>query len=403
MEHWKILQAQSSQWRAELSAELEDAVDETAVYQAYARSLKEYADTAYARVARARKMTRFEKAQLEDFARDAKSDLTVLGGIIHSLAQEMGEIYNDVQDFGTAIRNRTQYYDSILTDLKIMQGRDVSETVFRDQLTDYSMLDVNEMTGVQAGVSTAEGISHLAILSQKTLTPEIHDLRISGNGQAGNSHVARVLSGVQGMPGMETLIGFESDLDAHDAAAALADGEAQTWYEYQLLGTDRTDLIEGTTAKESGEILTLKIQILFKSAIEFNWMDIAPYLPDNLAKPMRVYSIKVTTDGAVYEPLYKDKSVMDIPLQSISQRYSLQTREDELVRYAAQGVFLCPKTKATGIEIILRQDCAYSEALAAYQYDWIVEKSGKVLTRVRMKENQIPQEIREGLPGKYVL
>jgi hypothetical protein len=256
------------------------------IYRAHATTMSEFYNHVFRPTLSKNQIREFDVEKTNSIMDAIKTDIDVAYSELDQVSNRLQDAYNTNQDYRTNVKNRIQYLASIISDLNIMTGESNEQYImFKDSLANYDFIDKNFSTGKQASISTSEGIAHLAISSDKLVTENVAEVKVNGDGTAGNYHVVKKVN-------IETVSGeydiyakYLSEDDPHDNVLAISDDQPHTWYEYQKVGFDEALKntrynVEWAIANKMHDELTLKIDIKLQNVSEINWIDISPYIPE---------------------------------------------------------------------------------------------------------------------------
>lgn len=407
----ELLKKQAKMYADRLDEMLGKAKTKADVYVAHSTVLKEFYNHAFKPTIDKNGMREFDASKTDDLMQSLYSDIGVAYDELEYVSSRLQEAYNTNQDYKTSVKNRVLYLTSIISDLNTMSGQSNEMfMMFEDSLTNYDFVDKEFSVGEPANISTSEGIAHLSVTNDIIMTDNIEDIKVTGNGIAGNYYVVKKVNIETINPEYNIYAKYQSDDDAHDSITEITDSEVHTWYEYEKVGFSNTNKlgrydIEWATAEQIHDELTLKISIKLKGLAIINWLDIIPYMPEQARSTIDVYSIKVSDDGSNFTSIYKDKDIIDSEIHIVPQRFLNNPlfSDDNIAKFASQGVFSFPTVSARYIEIVLKQTKPYDEYIGCTYYKEVnISNTGEVFERL-IPTQSVPSYIVNGPIGKYQL
>lgn len=407
----KLLKRQAQVYINKLTRKLNLGKTKADVYRAHSSMLSEFYNHAFKPTLDGNHIREFSMEAVNEMSDSASADIDIAYQELETISQRLEQAYNTNQDYKTSVKNRIQYLASIVSDLNIM-GDQSNELfmMFKDSLTNHDFIDKGFSVGTHANIATSEGIAHLNVTLDKLVTSGSPEVRINGNGIAGNYHVVKKVNIETVNEEYNIYAKYQSDDNPKDNIASIADNQAHSWFEYEKVGfpdqykVGRYD-VEWADANKMHDELTLKVNIKLENPEEINWIDITPYMPEKARSAVKVYSIHVSEDGSEFIPIFKDRSIIDSEINLVPQRYLSDPlfNNDTVAKFASQGVFNFPKVKAQHIEIIFKQDKPYDEFIGNTYYKEVnISNTGEVIEHV-IPAQEVPSTILSGPVGKYQL
>lgn len=402
-----ILRKQAEVFKEEMANKLENAKTESDVYEIHSTTLKEFYNKSFRPMTTTDSVKDINSSKMDDVTTKIVSDIDIIHDEIARVNAELSESYNANQDYRTGIKNKISYLGTIISDVNIMLEETQEDSiVFKDSLSNYSFVDSSFSNGVQATIATSEGIAFLSISSDNNLSNQIHKIKVNGNGEVGNLHnIKKISVGPELNNDFDVYAKFKSDENKYDDPISIIDNEPSTWMEYQKLGLiddiKNTYRISWAEAEPIKDELLLRVDIELKREQSINWINITPYIPLKSKSNIRLYSVKVSTDGSNYSSVYKDMPIIDKEISIVPQSYSMENvfSNDSSGKAISQGALSFPDIKAKYIEVVLKQTKPYDELLGTYWYYKTLGNKNQV--KEVMSESTVPSFVKEGPPGIY--
>lgn len=404
-----LLRRQAELYINKLERKISQAKTRADIYEAHSSILREFYEHAFRPTVTEEHIRQFDMETMNEIMESIKTDIDMLYSELDDISTRIQEAYNTNQDYKTSVKNRIQYLASVVSDLNIMSDQSNENFImFKDSLTNYDFIDKDFSVGTSADISTSEGIAHLHISSDKLVTEDTPEIKISGDGTPGNYHVAKKVNIQTINEQYDIYIKNQSDDDPHDNVLSIVDNQPHTWFEYAKVGIPdeykvRRYDIDWAVADKMHDELTLKINIKLKNIEEINWISITPYMPEKARSAVNVYSIRVSEDGSEFVPIYKDREIINSEIHLVPQRYLDDTlfNNDTIAKFASQGVFNFPKVRAQYIEIVLKQDKPYDELIANTYYKEINVLNAKETVERIITKQDVPNVVVNGPVGRY--
>ena len=350
---------------------------------------------------------------IENYNENAKEiidDISIAYEELEQLGNTISEAFNYGQNEKTKLKNRINELTSKATTLNILSNEDDKNVVhFKDSFNDYDMIDTLVSAGKLANISTSEGILTLAKSESIDYSQKAKISTLSGNGEAGNYHIAR-RADVSTEDGNKVVTAqYKSEENPNDIPGAMIDARPDTWFEYQMVNIPEEEKekaqrydIQWAKGRQHNDNLKMRAIVDIGEVVDLNWINIDPYLPENSESHIKIHSIKTSSDGIDYIPI--GKSGVDI--HSVSHSY----QKDELFlgyvydkdKASLQGMLWFAPRKARYIEVIVEQNHPYTELIGHTYYKRISAKEG-VSSEIRVPSTSVPEEIVHGEPGRYPL
>jgi hypothetical protein len=404
-----LLRKQAEMYRTLLEEKVESAKIKTDIYRSHSTILKEFCTHAFKPTTSRNTIREFNMDKTEDLLDTIKTDIEMTYGELDGISSTLQEAHNTNKDYKTSVRNRVEYLSSIISDLNIMSKSSSQESItFKDSLTNYDFIDKDFSVGTCVDIATSEGIAYLHISDDKIVSSDGSEIKVNGNGTAGNHHVVKRVNIQTANSEYDVYIKYNSDDDAHDAVSTIIDNQSNTWFEYEKVGFAEASQKYDTAwavANETHDDLTLRVNIKLKEIEEINWIDIESYIPEKSRSSIKVYSIYVSEDGSEFTPIYKDRAIIDEELNLIPQRYLSDNifDSDTIAKFASSGVFNFPTVNAQYIEIIFKQDKPYDEYIGHTYYKQInISNTGERIEQI-IPEQSVPSYIINAPVGTYQL
>jgi hypothetical protein len=400
----KLLSQQSDVYKSRLEKSLVSSTIDADIYKAHTTAVVEFYNHAFKPTVELKKLDVFNAGYTKDVIDSLATDMSVAYSQLNNVSEAIQESYNSNQDYKTSIKNRVSALSSIVSDVNLIGGDDSQLSVtFRDSLSNYDFIDKGMSTGTISNISTSEGVAYLALKSNENITSSIEKVTISGNGTIGNSNIVSRVNIKSISEDYDIYAKYVSEDNSHSNLNTVIDSEANTWIEYQRLGFDNKFIqckydTEWNEAKKVGDSLYLTIKLKLKSPEELNWIDITPYIPEKSRSRVNIYSIKVSKDGSIFTPIFKDYDIINKDIHTIPQIYNslVSSEYTPIAKFASQGIFNFASTVAQYIEIILKQEQPYNELLGHTYY---TEVNGEI-SNIVPKQN-VTEDIINGPIGKY--
>jgi hypothetical protein len=210
-----------------------------------------------------------------------------------------------------------------------------------------------------------------------------------------------------------------SDQVPNDKPEAILDGRPDTIFEYEMVNTDASNIINiakgydfsWVKGAKQGDKLRLKVVIELNEVEDINWININPYNPPFSTGKVTVYSIRTSADGFDYQALYDGGSyIINSEINTTPQTYRADAIFDGSnsftdSKFAGQGVWAFPTRSAKYVEVVFDQNESYEEKIGHTYYLKVKkDKDGNQVGQpVRMRESDVPDSVQKSDPGKYAL
>ena len=229
-----ILNSQSSFYKSKLRNLLASAKDKEEVYHIQSTIFKDFYNNAYVSSLYEEDESKLTKSYFNDISGRCILDINILFEESKLVSDEIATYFNESKDHRTRARNRTEYLLSMISNLNIMnQEENLSATSFYDSLSNYNYIDDNMIISNRAVISTAEGLAHLATINSYVADLSRSIIKVNGDGLLGNyGSVTPLISPIENYTHK-----YLSDIDSHSTPEAIFDGQNNTWFEYQRIGS----------------------------------------------------------------------------------------------------------------------------------------------------------------------
>ena len=397
----KILEKQAQVYKNILSDKLKDVKTLSEVYMYHSTIFKDFYSHAFKPMTDGERIKNVKSGEVNEMIERISIDIDIAHSQLDDISNRISESYNSNQDFKTGLKNRVEYLTSLLSDVNILLEEENEESIiFKDSLSNYDFVDKNFGSGMLANISTSEGIAILSIDKDEDITSHTTNIKVSGNGEAGNYHVIKKVFIETADSDYNIYAKEKSEEDPKNNPLHIADNQASTWFEYQMLGisnANRTKYrLDWGTANSIREELSLRVIIELDKIYEMNWIDITPYVPEKSNTTPILYSVKISTDGSQYVSVYENEVINEninlVPQASIKS-----------TKLLSQGILSFPPTKAKFVEIIFKQDSSYNELLGTEYYTKTVKVDGEVITSEIIDPQFVPKEVIDGPVGIYLI
>lgn len=186
--------------------------------------------------------------------------------------------------------------------------------------------------------------------------------------------------------------------EQHGDATMIIDGRPDTWFEYERTVTN---------APTDQPPLLLRLTMRLAQTQSINWVRIVPYLsPDgDIQDPVLVRSIGLSKDGITWTPIYSSQPSLNTELTMlpksalIADPFSgIPVQESKL---ATSGEWAFMDQEAQIIQVLIEQRQPRPVTLSRPRYTRYVHLASGSWDSQVLEESEVPQAIREGLPGRY--
>ena len=351
---------------------------------------------------------------------DIDGDLEILYNTFQRIANGLISHFNYAQTDKDRLRQHLRKISSMTNEYHLISTQRYKNIAYiSDSFNNIDQVDHEFGSGLPCQILTNEGVVVLAFDSSKNLSPKASIESIDGNGMLGNYHVVRpdVLEDKSHM--LPESMFYLSDDNPHDNPSDILDGRPDTWVEYQMVNITNTDKarypgydLSWAQGRRVGDKLRMRTVIKLNEPTNINWIHIDPYLPPayNLSK-ITVHSINTSLDGISFEPIYPGRPILhtEIDLIVVSDPHVIP---DHIYmngfmgsKLVGQGVWNFPTRRAQYIEVVMDQAEAHDENIGVTRYSRIsikLDGTGQpVETKTQITQQEVSEEIRDGLPGKY--
>jgi hypothetical protein len=348
--------------------------------------------------------------EYEDNNEEIDKDLEILFSELDIISKYLVDYFNYAQAEQKRILSVVQGINGLVGDLQMISSdSDVNLVYMKESFADNSMVEP-AMTPEdnRAQISTQEGVLTLKRTGSvnQTLNGKVRE--VIGNGEEGTAHIVRRLGTDENG---EIQYQFVADQTPNKDKVAVADGSADSIYEYQMINVPQEFKDQGKNydfewakGNKNDDLLRAKIVIQLEDVMDINWVNINPYHPPNSTGQLAVYSIRTSEDGFEYKGLYDDGDyILNNDLNTTPQSYRLDDLFDgsndfSASKFAGQGVWSFPTRPAKFIEVVFDQRGSYTELVGQEAY-YQRKKDTTAWTRVRKQD--VPESIVQGKTGVF--
>lgn len=422
----KIMEMQFSYLVKKMDEKLPDTVNAAEVEALVAETIRRY----YVNLGRPLLVRRYAEEghlpfieEYDEMIDDIVADMTILYGEIEAVGDTLAAHFNYAQSERLRLENRIKAISSLTNDLNLIANETTpNSTYIKDSFVDQSQIELKMIMGTPVQVSTHEGIVTLArnatVNRSNTATIKL----VQGDGEAGTKHIARRTNVTTTNGQFESTAMYLDEKTPNNDANAVLDGRPDTIFEYQMVNTDISNILdiaknydfEWAKGKKANDRLRLKLVVELAEAVDINWININPYHPPGSMGKVVVYSIRTSEDGFDYKGLYVDGNyVINAELNSTPQTY----RQDDIFdgnndfnasKFAGQGVWSFATRKVKYVEVVFEQVESYTELIGHTYYEKITTTvdptTGQTKeTSIRVPASQVPEVVVKGRTGKHVL
>ena len=353
-----------------------------------------------------RRTIKDEAAYVEEYNENLQAiydELNTVNTALQALGNNIATWFNQNTNEKTRIKNEVNNLSGELATLRFALTDDTTNaTVFTEEFNNYDNIDLDLSSTNMANISTAEGMMTLARDTTSSVQANVSIKNISGNGEAGNTHV---------LASQDGSYYFISSTDKHNSSNTIIDGETTTWMEYQLvnLTDDAKKTIkydyEWCKGAKTGQILQQKILLALDKLAYINYIGITPYIP-TLSGSVIVASIRTSANGVDYYPIDSNNPTINIKINTTTvpaNKSTVASAADAREKYKAQGAFFFDAREVRYIEIILLQDTSYTEKIGHISYFSVSTDSKGKEQYTRIPSKDVPNNIKADstAPGRY--
>ena len=352
----------------------------------------------------------------EDALRNYKEihkDVSILNDEQNILSQKIVDSFNFVESEKKRLFNRIDNLGNLTGDLNLISTEYNQSVVYiKDSFQSVEAMDkeFGADTIQKVSILTKEGIITLGESKSVDISREARVAEVSGNGTAGTEGMVRRIT-VPTNTNKEVevfkfLDSFSSDY--HKDVRSILDSRPDTIFEYQMVNVPESFKaerryydFEWTKGAKDNDRLRLKLVFDLGSIGPLNWISLIPYFAYRSNGRMIIHSIKTSTDGFEYEPIYQDRELLH---QELSDAQSTSDIEDLFkgntspadAAYSGKGVWLFPQKQARYVEIVIDQDQSYNEILGHAVY--YITPASDPDYRIYIPA---PEELKEADVGEY--
>lgn len=405
-----ILDSQSKFYQDQLESLLSTAVDKEDAYHVQSMVFKDFFNNAYVSSIYKEENSKLSRSYFEDIAKRCILDINILFQEGKLVSDEIAEQFNISKDHRTRARNRTEYLLGLISNLNIINKIETEKsTSFYDSLSNYNLIDDNMIIGNKAILSTTEGLAHLATRMSTTLNASGVTVNFDGNGTIGNyGSITPLTNPISGYTHK-----YLSDIDSHSTINAIFDGQNNTWFEYQRIGSSsipdlvRSDEAIWNSSSAISEELVLRIRVDLGSAGYYNWIDLSQYIPDDSRNGIIVNRLNTSTDGINWTPLYPDKEEINQRIYAVPQIFDI-SESIAADKAISQGTFIFSRRSFRYVELIITNDSSYNKESSLGYMEYLAtakvfnqDTRSYIESTKQISQKELPAEVLIAPQGSY--
>jgi hypothetical protein len=356
--------------------------------------------------------------EYNDAIEEIAEDIGIIFNETEKIGDYLAEYFNYAQSEKMRVQQRIRGLNGLTNDLNLIANDSLENGMyFRDSFDDSTGIEFNMIMGKPVQVATGEGIVTLSRATTLNRSNKGKIKVLQGNGEAGTYHLVRDVKLVAKDGTTQNTGAFISDQAANDKPEVILDGRPDTIFEYQMVNVNTKDIVDiakgydfdWAKGRKDGDKLRLKLVIELEEAQNINWININPYHAALSKGKVTVYSIRTSEDGFEYLPLYEGGSyIINSEINTTPQTYRADAIFDggndfTASKFAGQGVWAFPTRKARYVEVVLDQNESYEEKIGHVYYQKVKKATDgtDVGKPFRVRESEMPDNIREAEPGRY--